>query len=185
MRLMRHRFASQSPCNWLLMCDMRAAAYVMPQFFDSTDLLAFAGAVLSPESLHEDLPSRGSAHSPVPPASLLVVAGLDLDFARRPFGGVLQLAKAALDDDTWGGARGPMLAADASIHRLSARCARVVGGGVCGRQAPFSQRLHTGGMDTVLVGGGEYYQPACARHHTCEPADGGVWQSPVPSLRCA
>ena len=145
---------------------VRVSHPILPQFFDGSDLLTFAAAVLQPG----DVKTAGS--------SLLVVAGLDLDFARRPFGGVLRLAHAALEQAS--DARGDALStADVAIHRLSARCSRGPPGAPCGSQAPFSQRLRAGGVDTVLVGGGEFYQPSCAVHHSCDPVDADAWLAPA------
>lgn len=96
----------------------------------------------------------------------LAVAGLDLDFARRPFGGVLALARDALSGSS-----------PCRIERLSARCTHSRGG-ACGAPALFSQRLRRGAAcaeGVVAVGGAELYQPACARHHAVEPIDRAAW----------
>jgi thymidine kinase len=137
------------------------------QFF-GMELLPFAAAVLQQE---------GSA---------LVVAGLDLDFARKPFGAVLQLAQHSLDPGC------QFSGVELSVQRLAARCSfREARGGdshgaavACSRPALFSQRLHAGGLGTVLVGGGEFYQPACGLHHVCSPVseeDWGLPRSNMPS----
>jgi thymidine kinase len=96
----------------------------------------------------------------------LIVAGLDLDFARRPFGSVLRLARDALD-----------FPGDVLVERLTATCDHrdAASGAVCGRRAPYSQRLSEGGSAQVLVGGSDFYAPACERHHVPEPVPRGSW----------
>ena len=120
------------------------------------------------------------------PSSALLVSGLDLDYARRPFGHVCALATLAVTrPDT-----------TSSVLRLAARCshvdtsgrrggaaassspARKAGGGdskACGRPAMYSQRLLGGGSATIVVGGAELYRPACAAHHVCEPISEEAW----------
>ncbi len=135
------------------------------QFFGA-GLLPFASSVLQQER------------------SALVLSGLDLDFARKPFGAVLQLAQQALQPN------GPLSGVELAVHRLAARCSfntATVGfsrfaqsngtslTGSCGRPALYSQRLHAGGSATVLVGGGEYYQPACELHHSSTPVFKHDW----------
>lgn len=89
----------------------------------------------------------------------VIVAGLDLDFRREPFGIVPQLM--ALADD---------------VNKLRAICM------VCGDEANFSQRLVNGKParyedETILVGGEECYEPRCRHcfetyHH--QPVEVGV-----------
>jgi thymidine kinase len=101
--------------------------------------------------------------------SCLAVAGLDFDYARREFGGVLALARLAV------GPEAP--AAPVELYRLAARCAHTDGktGAPCNKAAMFSQRLQAGGEAQVLVGGDDFYQPACEAHHVPKPvaAEGG------------
>ena len=95
----------------------------------------------------------------------LAVAGLDFDYARKPFGGVLQLASAALAGPyTW------------RLERLPTRCTH--GGGSCPHPAVFTQRLESvaqaaraasSAAAIVAVGGAELYQPACELHHSPSP----------------
>lgn len=94
------------------------------QFFD--DLVPYATAAAD---------ARGQT---------VVVAGLDGDAARRPFGGVLSLVPHA-----------------ERVDRLAAACAW------CGCDAHFSVRLAGGGADAavVVVGGADTYAPACRRHY--------------------
>jgi thymidine kinase len=98
----------------------------------------------------------------------LLVAGLDLDYARKPFGGVLALAEEAL-----------AFPGDMVIERLTATCDHrdVRGDGrACGRRAPYSQRLSEGVRTAqVLVGGGDLYAPACGIHHVPEPVPREMW----------
>lgn len=92
----------------------------------------------------------------------VVVAGLDGDAARRPFGGVLTLIPHA-----------------ERVDRLAASCAW------CGRDAHFSVRLG-GGKGAVVVGGGaDTYAPACRSHyaasgHLPPPPTGGRDQRAAP-----
>jgi thymidine kinase len=130
------------------------------QFFEPGQLTAFWRAVLQLDG------------------SSLAVAGLDYDYARREFGGVLALARLAI-----GGAQqepgAPAATAPASaapvvpmeIHRLAARCAHVDAktGAPCNKPALFSQRLQAGGNAQVRVGGEDAYRPACEGHHTPHP----------------
>lgn len=80
----------------------------------------------------------------------VVVAGLDLDFRREPFGPM------------------PALAAEAEIvHRLTATCSR------CLQPAEFTQRLRDGRPapfddETVRVGAEELYQPRCGECYEAE-----------------
>lgn len=107
-------------------------------------------------------------------SSRMLVAALDLDYARKPFGHVLELAKTALQTDV------PVV-----IHRLAAECAWRGAGepAPCGCPAPYTQRLVAGGTDTVRIGNGEFYRPACPAHHQCEPADTAAWgHTPVERL---
>ncbi|CAG9461939.1 unnamed protein product [Pedinophyceae sp. YPF-701] len=71
----------------------------------------------------------------------VLVAGLDGDFLRRPFGDLTQLVPLA---DV--------------VTRLAASCAR------CGERAPFSLRV-AGGDGVEQVGGGESYMPVCRAHY--------------------
>jgi thymidine kinase len=119
------------------------------------------------------------------PRSQLLVAGLDLDYGRAPFGATLRLASEALGG--WG-AGAPPFYPDGSrarpellLRRLTARCAHTAcsGGAVCSAPAPFTQRLVDGGDAVVLVGGASFYRPACEAHHSPVPVPaagpGGVW----------
>jgi len=103
----------------------------------------------------------------------LVVAGLDRDFRRAPFGGALALARAGLG---LAGAAGALPAAGSVVvERLAARCDHTAGGSAgCGAPASFSQRLSRGGSETVVVGS-EAYAPACELHHSAEPAPAEEW----------
>lgn len=99
--------------------------------------------------------------------SRLIVAGLDLDFKREPFGSCLRLAMDALKGDE-----------QVTIRRLAARCAHAGSDGVvCGKPALFTQRLSIGdhSHDRVLVGGADAYRPACLRHHQPRPVPGHHW----------
>jgi thymidine kinase len=103
------------------------------QFFDVS-----LGAVV------EQLRSRGCR---------VIVAGLDLDFARRPFEVTEALARAAT-----------------SVKTLRSACQR------CGLPAPFTQRLAAGkpvplDADRFVVGDQECYEPRCARCWLEERAD--------------
>ena len=71
----------------------------------------------------------------------VVVAGLDGDFLRRPFGGLPALAPHA-----------------ESVTRLTARCSW------CGGDAHFSVRTAAGG-GAVAVGGADAYAAACRAHY--------------------
>jgi thymidine kinase len=131
------------------------------QFFP--DLLAFASACAA---------AGASMHA----------AGLDLDFARAPFGDVEALAAAAASG-----------AIPCAVHRLAARCTHG-GDGACAAPAIFSQRLlpaprpplaaraaqpqppPADAADAVIaVGGAELYQPACASHHSIAPLPRAQW----------
>lgn len=119
------------------------------------------------------------------PHSQLLVAGLDLDYARAPFGACLRLASEALGG--WDAGAPPFYPAGSRarpellLRRLTARCAHAAcaGGAVCSAPAPFTQRLVGGGDAVVLVGGATFYRPACAAHHRPVPVPpagvGGVW----------
>jgi thymidine kinase len=73
----------------------------------------------------------------------VIVAGLDGDFARRPFGALLALVPHA-----------------ETVTRLAASCAW------CGADAAFSVRVKGGAAgETVVVGGAESYAPACRAHY--------------------
>lgn len=77
----------------------------------------------------------------------VIVSGLDMDFARRPFGPM------------------PVLMAVADeVVKLKAICV------VCGEPATFTQRLIDGQPaaaddPVILIGGRESYEPRCRRHH--------------------
>jgi thymidine kinase len=127
------------------------------QFFD--DLLPF----------HDDFLKTarqvGGSHT-------LVIAGLDLDFNRRPFGKLLELAKRSILHSEETNSR--VVTADyVFIERLSARCSfKTSGGDVCNAPALFSQRIAGGGDAIVLIeegsegeGGGGRYAPYCHKHH--------------------
>jgi thymidine kinase len=101
------------------------------------------------------------------PGSLLLAAGLDLDFARQPFGEVLALAAAARAMGDGVGLALPLLAR--CCHRAAPH------GAPCGAAAPFSQRLAAGGSGRVVVGGADFYRPACEAHHSREPINGAAW----------
>lgn len=73
----------------------------------------------------------------------VIVAGLDLNFRREPFGIVPELM--ALADE---------------VKKLRAVCVS------CGDEANFTQRIHNGEAasheeNTIVVGGKEYYEPRC------------------------
>lgn len=113
------------------------------QFFapDASD----AGAVREVRTLIERLVA--SPHR-------VIVSGLDLDFAGRPFGIV-----------PW------LLAVAERIDKLSSVCA------VCGDDAVRSQRLIDGEpappeAPVVQVGGSESYEPRCLRHWRCAASPG-------------
>lgn len=114
------------------------------QFFPAADLLAFAQALALTQ-----------------PTSALLAAGLDLDFARQPFGGTLALAAQAA----------ALPAAQGAAQCLSARCCAPG----CTAPAPYTQRLSAGGHATVVVGGADLYRPACPAHHSPYPIDGSGW----------
>ena len=110
----------------------------------------------------------------------LLVAGLDLDFKGETFGCVLELAQRALAAAASKGGCGGAAAGlgEVLVERLTARCdhrGAARGAPVCGRAAPFSQRLLAGGGATVVVGGDEFYAPACAEHHRASPGDASEW----------
>jgi thymidine kinase len=92
--------------------------------------------------LVEDLADRGLR---------VIVAGLDLDFQRRPFGPLPQI-----------------LALAEFVDKMHAICVR------CGGIAHYSQRI-SGGDDRVQVGDVESYEARC-RH--CY--QGGLFQPPSP-----
>ncbi|HEY8393993.1 MAG TPA: thymidine kinase [Thermaerobacter sp.] len=82
----------------------------------------------------------------------VIVSGLDMDFARRPFGSMPVLM--ALADE---------------VVKLKAICV------VCGEPATFTQRLIDGRPaaaddPVILIGGRESYEPRCRRHHEVGPA---------------
>lgn len=126
------------------------ALYVVDeaQFFPPGDLLWLWGSL-----------------APLPGAALLA-AGLDLDFARRPFGATLELAAAAR-----------ALGREGLVAPLTARCCHrgAPSGPPCGAPAPFTQRLAAGGAGQLVVGGAAFYRPACAAHHEPAPIEGSAW----------
>jgi len=77
----------------------------------------------------------------------VVVAGLDVDYLRRPFETTAAVAELA----------------DAVVRRF-ARCTGAAGGGECGAPAALTARL-VGGAARVLVGGAGVYAPRCHRCH--------------------
>lgn len=106
----------------------------------------------------------------------LLLSGLDLDYARAPFGHVLALAVAALSGGGVGGG-----AARARVTQLAAVCTHRGGGGggrECGAPAVYSQRLDRGGGGLVRVGGSDFYAPACAVHHVPAPVSAAAWGAP-------
>jgi len=112
----------------------------------------------------------------------LFVAGLDLDFAGRPFGATLQLAEAArkLQQSSSSSSSSAEQGTGLAQHMLARCCHRSqeqcsAGSAPCSAPAAFSQRLTAGGTERVLVGGAEFYRPACERHHSVEPICGQAW----------
>lgn len=72
----------------------------------------------------------------------IIVAGLDLDYKKRPFGCMPKL-----------------LAMANKVTKLTAICSK------CGSEAYYSQRLiHD--EELVLVGASESYEPRCRKHHS-------------------
>lgn len=112
------------------------------QFFSKVELLEFSDSTLR----------CGSS---------IFVAGLDFDYKRQEFGGVLALARMAqnLPQERGG------------VESLQARCCHPG----CGAPAPYTQRLNAGGENLVVVGGEEYYRPACPLHHSLTPVSGDGW----------
>ena len=92
--------------------------------------------------LVEDLADRGLR---------VIVAGLDLDFQRRPFGPLPQI-----------------LALAEFVDKMHAICVR------CGGIAHYSQRI-SGGDDRVQVGDVESYEARCRNCY-----QGGLFQPPSP-----
>ena len=86
--------------------------------------------------------------------SALFAAGLDLDFRRKEFGATLELSRFA-----------ESLHGKDAVKVLEAKCCYPG----CGAPASYTQRLSAGGKDVVVVGGEEFYRPACAAHHTPTP----------------
>jgi len=110
----------------------------------------------------------------------LVLAGLDLDFNKRPFGSLLELATRSLLHSTImnktssaisvAAPVAPVIADEVIIERLSARCMyQKEDGQMCNAPALFSQRLSGGNLSIVLIEGGKEgeggYAPHCERHH--------------------
>lgn len=98
----------------------------------------------------------------LPRTSALLAAGLDLDYASRPFGETLALAAVARS----------LPAGEGAATALAARCCAPG----CSSAAALTQRLAAGGEATVVVGGAEFYRPACAAHHSRSPVDGAGWR---------
>jgi thymidine kinase len=71
----------------------------------------------------------------------VVIAGLELDYKRRPFGSMPKL-----------------LAMANKVTKLTAICSQ------CSDEAHFSQRL-INNEEIVLVGASESYEPRCRKHH--------------------
>ena len=71
----------------------------------------------------------------------VVVAGLDGDFKREPFGDILRLIPHADE-----------------VTKLRSECA------ICGTPAPFTARK-VSSTDQTLVGGAESYLPVCREHY--------------------
>lgn len=71
----------------------------------------------------------------------VVIAGLELDFRRRPFGCMPKL-----------------LAMANKVTKLTAICS------LCSDEAHYSQRL-INNEEIVLVGASEWYEPRCRKHH--------------------
>ncbi len=99
------------------------------QFFDSSLL-----------RLHDRVQST--------PGSALIVAGLDRDFRREPFGHILDLAKRIV------------MQSGGQVHMLRAPC-HVKG---CKSPAPYTKRIVQADSQ-ILIGGCESYVPACLHHH--------------------
>ncbi len=72
----------------------------------------------------------------------VVIAGLDMDFRKRPFGKMPEL-----------------LAMANKVTKLSAICS------VCAEDAQYTQRLFPSD-ETVFVGAIESYEPRCRKHHS-------------------
>ena len=77
----------------------------------------------------------------------VIVAGLDLDFRRRPFGPIPEL-----------------MAVAEHVDKMHAVCVR------CGAAAQYSQRI-AGGEQQVLVGDTEAYEARCRRCYNFPDAD--------------
>jgi len=133
----------------------------------SHTLSTLAAAPIQPSTLYvldeaQFFPALLPFFSALPGTSCLLAAGLDLDFAARPFGETL--ARAALARSLPRG--------QGAASALAARCCAPG----CARPAHLTQRLAAGGAATVLVGGAQFYRPACAMHHSTEPVDGAGWR---------
>lgn len=116
--------------NALRIPDYAAAQSVFveeAQFFNSNDLADFVTRVVEQDG------------------KMLTVCGLDGDYMRRPFRGLLDLIPLA----------------DTVARMMRARC------GVCGAPALFSRRLQAA-HGVLVVGGAESYMPAC-RKCWCPP----------------
>lgn len=130
------------------------------QFFD--DLLSF----------HDDFFNTarqvGGSHS-------LLLAGLDLDFNRRPFGKLLELATRSIIHSEVTRSNGEVVvtADTVIVERLSAKCSFITtasrgggGGERCNAPAVFSQRIAGGDSLVLIEGEGEgSYAPYCHKHH--------------------
>jgi len=110
----------------------------------------------------------------------LILAGLDLDFNKKPFGSLLDLATRSLLHSTIinktsseisvAAPVAPVIADEVIIERLSARCMyQKEDGQMCNAPALYSQRLSGGNESIVLIEGGKEgeggYAPHCERHH--------------------
>lgn len=133
-------------------------------------LPALTGAPLAPDTLYvldegqffPDLLRFFTALRASHPSSALLCAGLDLDYRAAPFGETLALAQLARE----------LPGGQGQAHALAARCCAPG----CAAAALLTQRLSAGGSATVLVGGAQFYRPACAAHHSPEPIDGQGWR---------
>lgn len=168
--VVKHAFDTRHPTHVVSRTGLSLPADVIAASLDDVPLEGGGGTVLyavDEAQFHgESLPRFHARLRAAYGADFgLVVAGLDLDFARVPFEGIARLA----DECVRAGGAAP-----ASVHRLVARC----GFADCHAPAAFSQRLGGAGDGArLLVGDAESYRPACAAHHTphAVPAAGG-WQ---------
>jgi thymidine kinase len=129
---------------------------------------------------HVDWAANAHSQGRFPPATGLFVAGLDLDYARKEFGSVMRLCRTVIGSCSDGGSSclhtASGLSVDFGFTRMTARCSyRSACGTVCNHPACYSQRLAEGGDAQVQVGGAQFYQPACPRHHSCAPLPLHAW----------